>query len=69
MFPSCLLLCRQWTFYAAFATSTSRITHLLTKDQKVRDYTDEHYPDSGGFSFGSDRAIWNNDGIAERYMM
>jgi hypothetical protein len=34
----------------------------LAAGQRVRVYTDEHHPESGGFSFGSGRAIWNNGG-------
>jgi hypothetical protein len=34
----------------------------LGPGQSVRIYTNEHHPESGGFSFGSGRAIWNNDG-------
>jgi endonuclease YncB( thermonuclease family) len=32
----------------------------LAPGQAVRVYTDEHHPDSGGFSFGSGKAIWNS---------
>ncbi|MFN8445060.1 MAG: SH3 domain-containing protein [Caldilineaceae bacterium] len=34
----------------------------LAPGQSVRVYTDENHPDSGGFSFGSGKAIWNNKG-------
>jgi endonuclease YncB( thermonuclease family) len=34
----------------------------LAPGQAVRVYTDEHHPDSGGFRFGSGKAIWNNKG-------
>lgn len=32
----------------------------LNAGYSVRVYTDEVHPDFGGFSFGSDTAIWNN---------
>lgn len=34
----------------------------LAPGQSVRVYTNESHSDSGGFSFGSGKAIWNNDG-------
>jgi len=34
----------------------------LAPGQSVRVYTNEHHPDSGGFSFGQGSAIWNNSG-------
>lgn len=37
------------------------VTILLPK-QSVRVYTNEIHPETGGFSFGSARAIWNNRG-------
>jgi len=35
---------------------------VLEPGQTCRVYTNEHHPDSGGFSFGNSRAIWNNKG-------
>ena len=32
----------------------------LGSGQAVRVYTNEIHPESGGFSFGSGRAVWNN---------
>ena len=34
----------------------------LAPGQSIRVYTNEHHPDSGGFSFGSGKALWNNKG-------
>ncbi|MEZ4713689.1 MAG: lamin tail domain-containing protein [Caldilineaceae bacterium] len=34
----------------------------LAPGQRVRVYTNEYHPESGGFSFGSGKAIWNNKG-------
>lgn len=34
----------------------------LASGQKIRVYTDEVHRDTGGFSFGSSQAIWNNSG-------
>lgn len=34
----------------------------LQPGQSCRVYTNEHHPETCGFSFGSGRAIWNNDG-------
>ena len=34
----------------------------LAPGQRVRVYTNEYHPESGGFSFGSGSAIWNNKG-------
>lgn len=34
----------------------------LAPGQSVRVYTNEHHQESGGFSFGSGKAIWNNGG-------
>ncbi len=42
--------------------------YVLQPGQKIRVYTNEVHPESGGFSFGSSRPIWNNGGdIAELY--
>lgn len=35
---------------------------LLAAGQSIRVYTNEVHPDSGGFSYGSGRAIWNDRG-------
>ena len=35
---------------------------VLQPGQSCRVYTNEHHPESGGFSFGSGRAIWANKG-------
>jgi hypothetical protein len=35
---------------------------VLEPGRSCRVYTNEYYPESCGFSFGSGRAIWNNDG-------
>lgn len=35
---------------------------VLAPGQSCRVYTNEHHPESGGFSFGSGRAIWANKG-------
>jgi hypothetical protein len=34
----------------------------LQPGQSCRVYTNENHPETCGFSFGSGRAIWNNDG-------
>lgn len=34
----------------------------LAPGQSVRVYTNEYHQESGGFSFGSGKAIWNNKG-------
>jgi endonuclease YncB( thermonuclease family) len=36
--------------------------YVLQPGQTCRVYTNESHPESGGFSFGSGRAIWNNKG-------
>ena len=36
----------------------------LRRGQKIRVYTGEVHPETGGFSFGSKQAIWNNKGDA-----
>lgn len=53
-----------WRVYAddrsqdfSFAAGT-----VLQPGQIVRIYTNEIHPESGGLSFGSRRAIWNNKG-------
>jgi hypothetical protein len=40
----------------------------LAPGQAVRVYTDEVHPESGGFSFGSGRAIWNDAGDTARLL-
>ncbi len=35
---------------------------VLASGQTIRVYTDQVHPETGGFSFGSGRAIWNNKG-------
>jgi predicted small lipoprotein YifL len=35
--------------------------YILEPGQSVRVYTNEYHPESGGFSFGYGKAIWNND--------
>jgi hypothetical protein len=35
-------------------------SYILAPGEKIRVYTDEIHPDSGGFSFGYGKAIWNN---------
>jgi hypothetical protein len=47
----------------AFAPGT-----LLEPGQAVRVYTDELHPESGGFSFASGRAIWNDAGDVARLL-
>jgi hypothetical protein len=43
-------------------------SYTLQPGQKIRVYTNETHPDSGGFSFGSNRALWRNSGdVAELY--
>lgn len=37
-------------------------TFELSPGMSIRVYTNEHHPQSGGFSFGSGKAIWNNKG-------
>ena len=32
----------------------------LGPDESLRVYTNEVHPESGGFSYGSTRAVWNN---------
>ena len=34
----------------------------LQSGQECRVYTNEHHPESCGFSFGSGQALWNNGG-------
>lgn len=36
--------------------------YILNPGQSVRVYTNEVHPETGGFSFGIGRAIWNNQG-------
>lgn len=36
----------------------------LNPGQKIRVYTNQVHPDSGGFSFGSNQALWSNKGDA-----
>lgn len=38
--------------------------YTLRPGQKIRVYTGEIHPETGGFSFGSNQAIWNNKGDA-----
>jgi hypothetical protein len=35
---------------------------VLQPGQSCRIYTNEHHPESGGFSFGSGKALWANSG-------
>lgn len=35
---------------------------IIKSQQRLRVYTDEIHPESGGFSFGSKRALWNDKG-------
>lgn len=35
---------------------------IIKPQQRLRIYTDEIHPESGGFSFGSKRALWNDKG-------
>lgn len=35
-------------------------SHVLEPGQSVRVYTNEIHPESGGFSFGYGKAVWNN---------
>jgi hypothetical protein len=35
---------------------------ILQPGQSCRVYTNEHHPETCGFSFGSGKAIWNNKG-------
>ena len=37
-------------------------SYVLAAGERVRVYTNQVHNDWGGFSFGSGRAIWNNDG-------
>jgi hypothetical protein len=37
-------------------------SYALQPGQGCRVYTNEYYPEFCGFSFGSGRALWNNDG-------
>jgi Lamin Tail Domain len=39
---------------------------LLIEGQKVRVYTNQVHAETGGFSYGSKRAIWNNQGDVAR---
>ncbi|CAL9313475.1 lamin tail domain-containing protein [Streptomyces sp. SudanB182_2057] len=39
---------------------------MLQPGQTVRVHTNENHPESGGFSYGSNRAIWNNQGDVAR---
>ena len=34
----------------------------LPANSQIRIYTNEYHPESGGFSFGNDQAIWRNKG-------
>ena len=41
-------------------------SYVVQPGASIRVYTNEVHPDSGGFSFGSGRAIWaNSGGVAE----
>jgi hypothetical protein len=41
---------------------------VLQPGHSIDVYTNEIHPESGGFSFGSNRAIWaNSGGVAELY--
>ena len=41
---------------------TFEVSYILAAGGSVRVYTDQVHPEWGGFSFGSGRAIWNNEG-------
>ncbi|GAG14144.1 unnamed protein product, partial [marine sediment metagenome] len=35
-------------------------TYILQPGESIRVYTNEIHPEYGGFSFGSEKAVWNN---------
>ena len=37
-------------------------TSVVAPHQRIRVYTNQIHPESGGYSFGSHKAIWNNNG-------
>ncbi len=54
-----------WTLHDTYGDQRFRWNAFtLLPNRRIRIYTGEQHPESGGFSFGSSNAIWNNQGDA-----